>query len=84
MLVQLIRFIEQQVANTIILHVCFLDIFLLSNLRESTYINIIKYRCMEREKEKIREKESDMDKVLQIRVLKVFLHGIVRDSSREG
>lgn len=83
MLVQLIRFIEQQVANTIILHVCFLDIFLLSNLRESTYINIIKYRCMEREKEKIK-KESDMDKVLQIRVLKVFLHGIVRDSSREG
>lgn len=83
MLVQLIRFIEQQVANTIILHVCFLDICLLSNLRESTYINIIKYRCMEREKEKIK-KESDMDKVLQIRVLKVFLHGIVRDSSREG
>lgn len=83
MLVQLIRFIEQQVANTIILHVCFLDIFLLSNLRESTYINIIKYRCMEREKEKIK-KESDMNKVLQIRVLKVFLHGIVRDSSREG
>lgn len=83
MLVQLIRFIEQQVANTIILHVCFLDIFLLSNLRESTYINIIKYRCMEREKKKIK-KESDMDKVLQIRVLKVFLHGIVRDSSREG
>lgn len=38
---------------------------------------------MEREKEKIK-KESDMDKVLQIRVLKVFLHGIVRDSSREG